>query len=218
MSRLLGAPRPPESLALDELLVLVRMPLPLVVFDLDDTLIDTRRVLLPASLRRVADAIGVDAARLDATGKRIDEVLAGVPGLSPQQRSAAAAAWYSPEVPPLEPLPGAREMLAALKGKAVLCLLTRGDPERQKRKIERSGLGPMFDEIVIRAIEEAGTKGDDLRRLMARHGVAADRCVVIGDDPRDELRHAAGLGCRTIRVPDVPLPAVPERLRGLGLF
>lgn len=218
MLRLLRPPRPPGSVPLGELRMLVSVPPALVVFDLDDTLIDTKGVLLPASLRRVADALGIDAGRLDATGKRIDEVLAGVGGLSPEQRARAAAAWYDPEVPPLEPLPGAREVLAALRGRVVLCLLTRGAPERQRRKIARSGLAPLFDEVVIRAIEEPGTKGDDLRRLLDRYGLPADRCVVIGDDPRDELRHAAALGCRTLRVPDVPLASIPEQLGRIGLL
>ena len=48
----------------------------LVVFDLDDTLIDTKNVLLPLALKRVVDATGIPLERLDARGKRIDEVLA----------------------------------------------------------------------------------------------------------------------------------------------
>jgi FMN phosphatase YigB (HAD superfamily) len=191
-------------------------PLPLVVFDLDDTLIDTRNVLLPAALRRVADATGIPVADLDATGKKIEEVLRGVAGLSEAKRAAAAAAWYDPDVPPLDPVPGARALLERLRGRVRLCLLTRGEPARQRNKIERSGLGELFDEIVIRAIEQPGSKRDDLVRLL--DGRAAARCAVIGDDPRDELHFAEELGCLAIAVPETPLEKIEARLEAAGIL
>jgi len=190
----------------------------LVVFDLDDTLIDTRNVLLPLALKRVADATGIPLDRLDARGKRIDEVLAGVKDLTPGQREAAAKAWYRPDVPPLTPFPGAREVIESLRGRVRLVLLTRGDPTRQRRKIEQCGLGPLFDEIVIRPIEAPGSKRDDLVALLARHGIGASRCGVIGDDDRDELKHARELGCLAIRVPETPLAGIPDVLRRAGLL
>ena len=190
----------------------------LVVFDLDDTLIDTRNVLLPLALKRVVDATGIPLERLDPRGKRIDEVLAGVKGLTQEQREAAAKAWYRPEVPPLTPFPGAREVLEALRGRVRLVLLTRGDPARQQRKIEQCGLGPLFDEIVIRAIEAPGSKRDDLQALLARHRIGPSKCSVIGDDDRDELKHARDLGCVAIKVPETPLAEVPAALERAGLL
>ncbi len=185
-----------------------------IIFDLDDTLIDTKGVLLPASLRRVAAATGIAVERLDPRGKRIDEVLAPVAGLTAAQREAAAAAWYDPEVPPLTPLPGAVALLEELRGRVALVLLTRGQPARQRNKIARSGLAGYFDEVVIRPIEAPGSKRDDLARLRAAYG----RCVVVGDDPRDELHHAEALGIPTLRVPEVPLAAIPQRLERLGVL
>ncbi len=164
------------------------------------------------------DATGIPLERLNPRGKRIDEVLAGIEGVTPAQREAAAEAWYRPDVPPLTPFPGARELLDALRGEVRLVLLTRGAPERQRRKIEQCGLGPCFDEIVIRAIEAPGSKRDDLEALLARHGIGASRCGVIGDDDRDELRHARDLGCVAIKVPETPLARVPDALRRAGLL
>lgn len=190
----------------------------LIVFDLDDTLIDTRNVLLPLALKRVVDATGIPLKRLDPRGKRIDEVLAGVKDVTPEQREAAAKAWYRPEVPPLTPFPGARELLEALRGRVRLVLLTRGDPARQQRKIEQCGLGPLFDEIVIRPIEAPGSKRDDLAAMLARHRIGPSRCGVIGDDDRDELKHARDLGCVAIKVPETPLAGVPAALARAGLL
>jgi len=190
----------------------------LVVFDLDDTLIDTKNVLLPLALKRVADATGIPLARLDPRGKKIEEVLRGIEGVTQRQREAAAEAWYRPDVPPLTPLPGAREVLEALRGRVRLVLLTRGAPERQKRKIAQCGLGPLFDEIVIRPIEAPGSKRDDIEALLERHRIGPSRCGVIGDDDRDELKHARELGCIAIKVPETAIPAIPEALRRAGLL
>lgn len=190
----------------------------LVVFDLDDTLIDTRNVLLPLALKRVADATGIPVARLNRRGKRIDEVLVGIEGVTQAQREAAAEAWYRPDVPPLTPFPGARQLLEGLKGRVRLVLLTRGAPERQKRKIAQCGLGPCFDEIVIRAIEAPGSKRDDLEALLERHGIGASRCGVIGDDDRDELKHARELGCVAIKVPETPISGIEAALARAGLI
>jgi FMN phosphatase YigB (HAD superfamily) len=162
-------------------------------------------------MRRGA-VVGLPVERLNARGKRIGEVLEGVEGLSPARREAAEGAWYAADVPPLEPLPGAREALEALRGRVHLVLLTRGDPARQRLKIERSGLGPLFDEIVIRPIEGAGSKRDDLEEIVSRF----EGCAVVGDDERDELKHARDLGCLAIRVPEVPLRELPDRLELAG--
>jgi HAD superfamily hydrolase (TIGR01509 family) len=189
-----------------------------VFFDLDDTLIDTRRCLLPAALQRVADATGIARERLDATGKKIEEVLRHVSGATAAQIVAAKAAWYAPVVPPLEPLPGAREVLEELSGRLLLVLLTRGHPPRQEKKIEQCGLGGFFDEIIIRPFEAPGSKRDDLARVMAAHGLAPDRCAVVGDDERDELRYGRELGCLVLKVPDVELADVSRRLEEAGLL
>lgn len=187
-----------------------------VIFDLDDTLIDTRGLLLPDALRRTAAALGVPVERLDPAGKRFEEVARAVGPLPPEILERGAREWYSPEVPPLEPLPGARELLGILRGWCVRMLVTRGAPERQRRKIERSGLGPLFEEVVIRPIDREGTKREDFEALLRRHALRPEECVAVGDDPRDELLHAAALGMRVLRVPEVPLGEIPARLRSWG--
>ena len=194
------------------------MAFPLVVFDLDDTLIDTRGTLLPEALRRTADSLGVAVEQLDPSGKTVEQVVSRLAPLARDRLEAARAAWYDPQVPPFEPLPGARDLLARLRGRVHLVLLTRGAEARQNNKIDATGLRRLFDEVVIRSVESDGSKRDDLRALMQRYGVPALRCVVVGDDPDDELAHAGDLGCRVIRVPEIPLPEIPDRLRAFGLL
>lgn len=189
-----------------------------VIFDLDDTLIDTRGVLLPLAMERVSRAIGVSVDRFNDRGKKIDELLEPVEGLSEEQRAKAAAAWYKPEVPPLEPLPGARELLQQLRGRVRLFLLTRGDPARQRAKLAQCGLGPHFEDVLIRPIEAPGSKRDDIEAILRRTQTPPARCAVVGDDPADELRFAQELGCTAIRVPETALADVAETLVRAGLL
>ncbi|MFB3066506.1 MAG: HAD family hydrolase [Planctomycetota bacterium] len=186
------------------------------IFDLDDTLVDTTARLVPEALRRTAEALGVPVGRLNAGGKTVDEVTAPCGPLDPAQLEAAARAWYDPVVPELAPAPGARELLGRLRGRMRLVLLTRGDPQRQSNKIDRAGLRDLFDEIVIRSSEEPGSKADDLQRILS--GTDPKRSVVIGDDPNDELRYGAALGCLTIDVRTTPLCTIEEVLTQAGLL
>ena len=119
-------------------------------------------------------------------------------------------------MPELAPVAGARELLDRLRGRMRLVLLTRGDPQRQNNKIDRMGMRDLFDEVVIRPSEEPGNKGDDLQRIL--HGSDATRSVVIGDDPDDELRYGAALGCLTIDVRTTPLSAIEDLLAQAGLL
>ncbi len=194
------------------------VPTALAVFDLDDTLIDTTGVLVPAALASVARAISRDITTLNARGKRIDEVLANVDGLTDAQQFAASAAWYVPAVPALNVLPGVDAMLDTLAGKIHLALLTRGNPERQWAKIRACKLELRFKSVCIRNIESEGSKADDLQSLMREFGVLAAKTAVIGDDPEDEIHHGAKLGCLTILVPETPIPAIVDRLKKAGLL
>lgn len=189
----------------------------LAVFDLDDTLIDTTGVLVPAALANVAHAVDRDVAVLNARGKRIDEVLAGVLDLTTAQRADAAAAWYATSVPALELLKDADAMLTALADRVHLALLTRGNAERQWAKIRACNLEQRFESIRIRDIEGEGSKADDLRSLMNEFHVSAAKTAVIGDDPTDEIHHGGALGCVTILVPDTPLSQIVGRLKKSGL-
>ena len=182
----------------------------LAIIDLDDTLIDTTGVLVPDALRRVAAAIRRPVEALDARGKTVADILGDIEGLSDTDREAAARAWYDPVLPPLELLPGAEALLSLPIRRA---LLTRGNRARQDAKIDALGLRGRFDAIVIRDSEGPGSKRDDIEALMERFRASPGTTAVIGDDPDDELRHGRDLGCHTIRVPDIPLTAIAERLK-----
>ena len=110
------------------------------------------------------------------------------------------------------------ELLKRLRGRVRLFLLTRGDPARQRAKIAQCGLGPYFEDVVIRSMEAPGTKRDDIEAILGRTQIPPSRCAVVGDDPADELRFAQELGCTAIQVPETPLSEVAETLILGGLL
>ena len=131
--------------------------------------------------------------------------------------AAADRAWNSPDVPPLDPVPGARELLAELRPPLLLFLVTRGSAIRQQNKIDRIGVRDAFDAIRV-CPPVTGSKQDDFKTLMTDWRLRPERCVVVGDDPDDEIAHGDALGMHTILVSTMPLPAIPDQLRKWGIL
>lgn len=183
-----------------------------VVFDLDDTLIDTTGQLLEPAHREAAAAMiaaGLSATLPEVAEKRMDFNRAE-PGCDVDRRVAVYFAATDPEkvaraghdafyrrtVRRLEPIEGAVDVLAALACRRFL--LTSGDADTQLRKLALAGLETHFEEVVCvppRAAKEAA-----LRDLLARHGLVAHEVVVIGDRLDNEIAAARAVGAWGVRV------------------
>lgn len=190
--------------------------LQVLVFDLDDTLIDTTGLLLgPAHIDAAQAMIGaglngttqeVAHARVAFTrthpGEDLEALLIERFGAS---RPAAASdagrrAFYRRPVPALTPMEGAQETLAQLRSEGrALYLLTIGDPPTQRRKVELAGLEDSFDGLCFVDIE-AEDKEHALGALIDDLGLPADRILVIGDRIDREISAGRRLGCWTVRV------------------
>ena len=91
--------------------------------------------------------------------------------------------------------PDAMEVLAYLQGKYKLHLITNGFAEVQWIKIERSGLKPFFEHIIIS--EEVGTQKPDkaiFELAMNRAATHADECIMIGDNYNTDIVGAQNAG------------------------
>ena len=98
---------------------------------------------------------------------------------------------------PVELLDGAREAIEATSARARVVLITKGDLFDQESKLARSGLGDLFD-----AIEIVSEKDDDrYRRLLAKHEVAPDRFVMVGNSVRSDIIPVVRIGGRAVHVP-----------------
>ena len=98
---------------------------------------------------------------------------------------------------PLELMEGARAVLEELGGGHRLLLVTKGDLLDQEAKIARSGLADLFAGIEIVSQKDQPTYS----RLLERHGVTADRFVMVGNSLPSDILPVVALGGRGIHVP-----------------
>jgi FMN phosphatase YigB (HAD superfamily) len=184
-----------------------------VVLDLDDTLFDTTRLLLPwADLRAVAAmraaglAMSEDAAlarllELRAAGVvRTFAALAAERGADHRCTAAGEDAWFVYDPPPMTLDPAIAAALDELRALAPLALFTMGHPATQRRKTERLGLARWFGDLRFVDFRAPGGKTAALASILADRRWAAPRVVVCGDRPDGDVRAANRNGCRAVLV------------------
>ena len=98
---------------------------------------------------------------------------------------------------PIELLPHVRETLAALHGRHPLMLITKGDLFDQESKLARSGLSGYFDIVEIVSEKDPET----YRNLLARHRIAAERFVMIGNSVKSDMLPVVQIGGNAVHIP-----------------
>lgn len=98
---------------------------------------------------------------------------------------------------PLQLIAGVAETLAALAPRHDLTLLTKGQPEEQRAKIERSGLGPWFRRAEIVPEKRA----DTYLALVADLGLDPARTWMIGNSPKSDINPAIAAGLGAVWIP-----------------
>jgi putative hydrolase of the HAD superfamily len=199
-----------------------RHPLKLIAFDGDDTLWHNERSFRAARVRfrRLLDAAGVTLSEadieaainrvelanlayygygvssfvlslietaIDLTGGRVTgEQLEGLMALSKQMLTEE-----------IELFPAAREAVAMLAPHYPLMLVTKGDLLHQTSKLERSGLREHF-----RFVEVVSHKTPKVyAAILARHQIAADRFLMVGNSLRSDVIPVAEAGGWAVHVP-----------------
>ncbi len=121
----------------------------------------------------------------------------------------------------VRPLPGAAELLAALRRAGLgIALLTNGPSAHQRMKLEASGLAGALDAVAISAeMGFAKPDAEAFRGAAAMIGHQVAEVAMIGDTPDTDITGAvaAGVG-RTIwfRRRDEPQPAGVRTITALG--
>jgi putative hydrolase of the HAD superfamily len=98
---------------------------------------------------------------------------------------------------PIELLDGVTETIAALASRHELTIFTKGDPEEQRLKIERSGLAPHFAHAAI--VKEKNEAA--YRRLAEERGFRSERTWMIGNSPKSDINPALAAGLNAVYVP-----------------
>jgi putative hydrolase of the HAD superfamily len=98
---------------------------------------------------------------------------------------------------PLQLIDGVTETLEYLASKHDLTLLTKGHPEEQKLKLDRSGLGVYFGHTAI-----VGEKDERAySALIASRGLRPEVTWMIGNSPRSDVNPALGAGINAVYIP-----------------
>jgi putative hydrolase of the HAD superfamily len=98
---------------------------------------------------------------------------------------------------PLELIDGVAETLEYLSRRHDLTLFTKGHPEEQKLKVDRSGLGVYFGHTAI--VKEKDE--ESYRALLASRRMDPARAWMIGNSPRSDINPALRAGVNAVYVP-----------------
>lgn len=97
----------------------------------------------------------------------------------------------------MEPIPGVEETLTLLRPHHDLILLTKGDPEEQRAKIDRSGITHFFDDTIVVTEKTAATYHET---VAAKHLTPSDTWM-IGNSPRSDINPALDAGINAVFIP-----------------
>jgi putative hydrolase of the HAD superfamily len=98
---------------------------------------------------------------------------------------------------PMEVIGGVADTLAYLSERHDLTLFTKGHPEEQKLKIDRSGLAGFFAHTAIVREKDATA----YRRLAAERQMEPARSWMIGNSPKSDVNPALEAGLNAVFVP-----------------
>ena len=98
---------------------------------------------------------------------------------------------------PMETIAGVPETLEYLAARHDLTLFTKGNPEEQKLKIDRSGLGRFFRHTAI--VKEKDTAA--YLRLVAERQLDPARTWMIGNSPKSDINPAMDAGLHAVFIP-----------------
>lgn len=97
---------------------------------------------------------------------------------------------------PMELIDGVRETLEALSARHHLTLFTKGHPEEQQLKVDRSGLGNFFQHIgIVREKDEAA-----YRQLAQERTLDVERTWMIGNSPKSDINPSLAAGFNAVYV------------------
>lgn len=186
-----------------------------IIFDLDDTLIDTSGSITPFALRQALEAIEESEAPfgdfesayrelldLNATSVSSRQALAlfGARRTLPAPSIDAALKWLSdPQCwHSIAPVKGASALLHRLTARHHLALVTRGEERVQRQKMELAGIDVQLFKKCYFCPDSAKKKSYELFALET--GAVAENVWVCGDRIAFDLSPAKALGYHTVQL------------------
>ncbi len=191
-----------------------------LIFDADDTLWENNiyfeaafdgfcdflahSSMAPAEVRAVLDEIEIVNSQIHGYGSRsfARNLTACYQHLSERDISdsdleTVMAFAHSILKRPIELLKGVEETIGELAGRHVLTIFTKGDPEEQQLKIDRSGLARYFEHTAI--VKEKNELA--YRKLAGERGFISGETWMIGNSPKSDIWPALTAGLNAVYVP-----------------
>lgn len=184
-----------------------------IVFDLDDTIIDTFSLLITPLERKAAKKM-VEAGFLNLKEKNLSDFLLDLrkkhpssmeekiaelnPGINTEILNARRAVFSKISLNNIKVNPAVISMLRKLRRYYKIYLLSEGNQKFQKDKIERLELKKIFDGIFI--VRNAYEKEKTIASLIRKLNLKASNCLVVGNRMDSEIRAGNKLGTQTVWV------------------
>ena len=187
----------------------------MIIFDLDDTLIDTSGSIIPYRVEEIVHYFlrsGLSRLSFDEAYKELLELNRGsltleealhrffdkYPGKQ-DWLERAKKIYQSPIVDmPVQTLPLANQILNRFQQKHLLALVTYGEESFQLKKLEKAGIDrSLFSKIVVC---KERNKGPYYQEIIDQMRQDPKNVLVCGDRVAFDLVPAKGLGCWTIHM------------------
>src|SRR5256714_2983405 len=97
----------------------------------------------------------------------------------------------------LQLLPGVQSTLEYLRARHRLVLFTKGEAEEQRLKVQRSGLAPHFNEVVVTREKDRAAYIE----LVRNQQIDPPRAWMIGNSPRSDINPALEAGLGAVYIP-----------------
>lgn len=188
----------------------------LIIFDLDDTLIDTSGSVTPYKLKeclKVFMKSGLKIPDFDQAYQTLSQINESAKGskealakflnqfqADPKLLDSALLQMVSPLPADFEvaTTPSAKEILNIFSKKHTLALVTGGHPPFQMEKLEKAGIDrTLFSKI---AIPEDSIKKPFYEACIREFSVKPEETLVCGDRIAMDLAPASALGCQTVHM------------------
>lgn len=196
------------------------MPTLHLIFDADDTLWEnniyfedafdkfcnhlSHSSLSPSQIRVVLDEIETVNAKIHGYGSRnfarnLAQCFAHLAERDVSESDLKAVREFAHKIleRPIELIDGVWETLAELSSRHELTLMTKGDPDEQQMKIDRSGLASFFSHSLI--VKEKHQRA--YRELAQNRDFVIENTWMIGNSPKSDINPALAAGMNAVYIP-----------------
>ncbi|MDE3166981.1 MAG: HAD family hydrolase [Acidobacteriota bacterium] len=160
--------------------------------------------LSPAQVRDVLDEIEMVNARIHGYGslnfgRNLAETYRHLVEREVREQDVRTVMSFAARIleRPMEVIDGVAATLEYLAARHDLTLFTKGHPDEQTMKIERSGLRPWFAHTAIVKEKDATA----YRALVAERGMDPARTWMIGNSPKSDINPALEAGLNAVFIP-----------------